>query len=186
MGDKALPKDTVATFCDTSMPHSYAGASSAGFRKQCQDPSSSELESIIYYYYYYYYYYCQNRLTVADGRDSSDDQSMRDAARHQQAMDTLSVFAASLADQMQIGTPPQTDAKQQEITEAFAEIAGSLSKSFLCMTPHEALVSCDRSSDTLGHSRHFEVLWALALSLTLLNVLLTLCQHILLVPFLAK
>jgi len=81
---------------------------------------------------------------------------------------------------------PQTDAEQPEVTEAFAEIAGSLFKSFLCMTPHEALVSCDRSSDTLGHSRHFEVLWALALSLTLLNVLLTSCQHILLVPFLAK
>ena len=111
---------------------------------------------------------------------------MRDTARHYQAMDTLSVFAASLADQMQISTPPQTDAEQPEVTEAFAEIAGSLFKSFLCLTPHEALVSCDRSSDTLGHSRHFEVLWALALSLTLLNVLLTSCQHILLVPFLAK
>ncbi len=52
---------------------------------------------------------------------------MRDAARHCQAMDTLSVFAASLADQMHIGTPPQADAEQQEVTEAFAEIAGRAS-----------------------------------------------------------
>ncbi|KAL0044190.1 hypothetical protein WJX82_003559 [Trebouxia sp. C0006] len=56
--------------------------------------------------------------------DKNDNQSMRDTARHHQAMDTLSVFAASLADQMQIGTPPQTDAEQPEVTEAFAEIAG--------------------------------------------------------------
>lgn len=101
-------------------------------------------------------------------------------------MDTLSVFAASLADQMHVGTPSQTDAEQQEVTEAFAEIAGSLSKSFLCMTPHEALVSCDRRAGTHGHLKHLRVLWALALSLTLLNVQLTSCQHILLVPFLAK
>ncbi len=52
---------------------------------------------------------------------------MSDAARHHQAMDTLSVFAASLAEQMHIGTPPQTDAEQQEVTEAFAEIAGIVS-----------------------------------------------------------
>ncbi|KAA6428871.1 MAG: hypothetical protein FRX49_00981 [Trebouxia sp. A1-2] len=56
---------------------------------------------------------------LSDGRDNSDDQSMQ-----HQAMNTLSVFAASLADQMHVGTPPQTDAEQQEITEAFAEISG--------------------------------------------------------------
>lgn len=66
-------------------------------------------------------------LRVADAGDKSDDQSIKDAARHQQAMDTLSVFAASLADQMHIDTPPQTDARQQEVTEAFAEISGTAS-----------------------------------------------------------
>jgi hypothetical protein len=65
---------------------------------------------------------CQDGLSVADGGDKSDHQSM--SKRHQQAMDTLSVFASSLADQMHIGTPPRTDAEQQEVTEAFAEIAG--------------------------------------------------------------
>ncbi len=79
-------------------------AQAAGYRKQCQDG-----------------------LSVADAANKSDNQSMSDAARHQQAMDTLSVFAASLADQMHVGTPPQTDAEQQEVTEAFAEIAGRAS-----------------------------------------------------------
>lgn len=64
----------------------------------------------------------QDGLSVADGRDNSDDQSMQ-----HQAMNTLSVFAASLADQMHVGTPPQTDAEQQEVTEAFAEISGRAS-----------------------------------------------------------
>lgn len=41
------------------------------------------------------------------------------------------------------------------------------------MTPREALVSCDTSSDTLGHLDHCEVSWIVAVSLALLKVFLT-------------
>lgn len=50
---------------------------------------------------------------------------MSHASRHQWALDTLSVFAASLADQMRLGSPSQADAQQPEIVEAFAEVAGN-------------------------------------------------------------
>ncbi len=61
---------------------------------------------------------------MAAGGQGKCDFRTSNAIKHQQALGTLSAFAAAICEQMQMDSQHEPDAQGAEVTQAFAEVAG--------------------------------------------------------------
>ena len=71
---------------------------------------------------------------IADGKGRRGFLAMDDGVRHQQALNTVSVFAASMSEQMLVSSQHPADTQQPVVIEAFAEVAGRHCSTYLMLS----------------------------------------------------